>query len=326
MNESGRAEVPAINQANASRIPVRSISLSIVVMVILYMVIATLSDWKSFFVVFTELPYALWVQVVVLSLLSYLLRFARWHHLIVALGHQLPIVRNLEIYLAAFALTITPGKTGETIRSIYLHPYGVSYPHSIGAFVSERLMDLVAVGALATFTITMFPDHQSWLLAATVSIVAVILMLRSSLISLIGQRAARSATLGQAARVVQTVRFLLSGRQIAVALPLSLMAWMAQGVSLYLIVQALGYELGFSKVMAIYCLSILAGAVSFIPGGLGATEVAIVLLLSTAGVEQTDAITASVVSRSLTLWLAVAIGVMAMTKTSFIHQSLPAAQ
>ena len=98
------------------------------------------------------------------------------------------------------------------------------------------------------------------------------------------------------------------------------MAWMAQGVSLYLIVHALGYELTASTVIAIYCLSILAGAASFIPGGLGATEAAIVLLLSAAGVGQTDAITASLVSRSLTLWLAVGIGVVAMIRAAFANK------
>jgi len=104
------------------------------------------------------------------------------------------------------------------------------------------------------------------------------------------------------------------------------MAWMAQGVSLYLIVDALGYELTASTVVAIYCLSILAGAASFIPGGLGATEAAIVLLLSAAGVGQTDAITASLVSRSLTLWLAVGIGVVAMTKAALANRSTRSAQ
>jgi uncharacterized protein (TIRG00374 family) len=104
------------------------------------------------------------------------------------------------------------------------------------------------------------------------------------------------------------------------------MTWMAQGVSLYLIVHALGYELTATTVIAIYCLSILAGAASFIPGGLGATEAAIVLLLSAAGVGQIDAITASLISRSLTLWLAVGIGVLAMTKTAIANQSARSTQ
>lgn len=320
MDESRTADAQAINQSTASRIPVRSISLAIVVTVVLYVGMATLADWEAFGAAVSALPGLLWVQVVVLSLLSYFLRFARWHHFIVALGHKVLILHNLEIYLAAFALTLTPGKAGETIRTVYLHPYGVSYPHSIGAFVSERLLDLVAVGALASMAVSMFPEQRLWMFAAIACIVIVTLLLRSRLLSLIGRRAAGSSVVGHAANLVATVRFLLSGRRVAVAAPLSLMAWMAQGVSLYLIVDALGYELTASTVVAIYCLSILAGAASFIPGGLGATEAAIALLLSAAGVGQTDAITASLISRSLTLWLAVGIGVVAMTKTVFrIH-------
>jgi glycosyltransferase 2 family protein len=326
MDDSRSAEVPVINQANASRIPVRSISLAIVVMVVLYVGMAILADLKSFVAVVSVLPGALWAQVVGLSVLSYLLRFARWHYFIGVMGRKVPLVRNLEIYLAAFALTLTPGKTGETVRSVYLHPYGVSYPRSIGAFFSERLLDLIAVSALATFAVSMLPEHQSWLLAEFVGVLVVIILLRSRLNTLIEKLAARSAVLDNATKVAETVRFLLSGRQIAVALPLSLMAWMVQGVSLYLIVQALGYELGASTVVAVYCMSILAGAASFIPGGLGATEAAIVFLLSVIGVSQTDAITASLVSRSLTLWLAVGIGVLAMTKTSLIDQSSPTVQ
>lgn len=321
MDESRTADARAINQSTPSRIPVRSISLAIVVAVVMYVGMATLADWEAFGAAVSALPGLLWAQVVVLSLVSYLLRFSRWHHFIVALGHKVPILRNLEIYLAAFALTLTPGKAGETIRSVYLHPYGVSYPHSIGAFVSERLLDLVAVGALASLAVSMFPEQRLWMFAAIACIVIVTLLLRSRLLSLIGRRAAGSSVAGHAANLVATVRFLLSGRRVAVVAPLSLMAWMAQGVSLYLIVHALGYELTASTVIAIYCLSILAGAASFIPGGLGATEAAIVLLLSAAGVGQTDAITASLVSRSLTLWLAVGIGVVAMIRAAFANRS-----
>lgn len=320
MDESRTADAQAINQSTATRIPVRSISLAIVVAVVMYVGMATLADWEAFGAAVSALPGLLWAQVVVLSLVSYLLRFSRWHHFIVALGHKVPILRNLEIYLAAFALTLTPGKAGETIRSVYLHPYGVSYPHSIGAFVSERLLDLVAVGALASLAVSMFPEQRLWMFAAIACIVIVTLLLRSRLLSLIGRRVAVSSVAGHAANLVATVRFLLSGRRVAVVAPLSLMAWMAQGVSLYLIVHALGYELTASTVIAIYCLSILAGAASFIPGGLGATEAAIVLLLSAAGVGQTDAITASLVSRSLTLWLAVGIGVVAMIRAAFANK------
>ena len=281
--------------------------------VALYAGMASLTDRHGLLAAISALPSAIWGQVAILSLLSYLFRFARWHHFMRALGHPVPLYRHLRIYLAAFALTLTPGKAGETIRSVYLHPYGVGYPHSIGAFVSERLLDLVAVGALAALATVLFPQQQLWMGLALACIAGVALLLRSRLLFLIGARLAKGSAAAHATQAVAAIRFMLSGRRLAVAAPLSLMAWAAQGISLYLIVHTLGYDLPASTVVAIYCLSILAGAASFIPGGLGATEAALVLLLSAAGVGETDALTASLVSRSLTLWLAVGVGMMAMT-------------
>jgi glycosyltransferase 2 family protein len=319
MNESW---MPAagISQAASSRVPVRSISLAIVVTVVLYIGMATLADWPAFEKSVSVLPCLLWVQVVLLSLLSYLLRFARWHHFIVAMGYRVSIFRNLEIYLAAFALTLTPGKAGETIRSVYLHPYGVRYSHSIGAFIAERLLDLVAVGVLASLAVSMFPEQWPWMLAVIACVVGLVLLFRSRLLSALGRWATGRSVVGHVAQLGVSTRFLLTGKRGIVAAPLSLMAWGSQGVSLYLIVHALGYELTVCTVVAIYCLGILAGAVSFIPAGLGATEAAIVWLLSAVGVGHADAITASLVGRGLTLWIAVGIGVAAMTKSALVNK------
>lgn len=100
---------------------IRSISLVIVSSLVLFGVMMTLSNWEVFVATVYALPGLLWVQLIALSLISYLFRFARWHYFIVALGYKLSILRNLEIYIAAFALTLTPGKVGEMIRSVYLH-------------------------------------------------------------------------------------------------------------------------------------------------------------------------------------------------------------
>lgn len=318
MDDSKTTDVPAITQSTAKRIPVRLVTLGILVTVLLYVGMAFLADWQAFAASVSALPGVLWVQAVVLSILSYLLRFARWRHFIAALGHKVAIHRNLEIYLAAFALTLTPGKVGETIRSVYLYPYGVSYAHSIGAFVSERLLDLVAVGALASLAVSMFPEQRTWMLVALPCILLVALLLRTRLMSLIAERLSRGVGIDQMVKVGATIRFLLSNRRLVLALPLSLLAWTAQGVTLYLIVDALGYDLPIGAVIPIYCLSVLAGTASFIPGGLGATEVAIVLLLSAAGLTPTDAFIASILGRGLTLWLAIGVGLVAMGKIGLI--------
>ena len=75
----------------------------------------------------------------------------------------------------------------------------------------------------------------------------------------------------------------LAPASLGKALPLSLLVWLFQGLSLVLIVHNLGFELGTATIIGIYCLSLLARALSLIPGGLSATEASITLMLINAG-------------------------------------------
>lgn len=69
----------ALAQPSASHIPVREVSLAIVVATVLSVEMATLVDWKALGAAVSTCPGLSWVQVVALSLLSHLPRFARWH-------------------------------------------------------------------------------------------------------------------------------------------------------------------------------------------------------------------------------------------------------
>ncbi|MCW8886014.1 MAG: lysylphosphatidylglycerol synthase domain-containing protein [Motiliproteus sp.] len=106
----------------------RSLAITIAAGMSIYLVIVGWADFDSLATKIVELPEALIWSVLGLSFLSYFLRFARWHCFVESQGFSIPLVRNLEIYIAGFALTLTPGKAGEAVRSIYLLPYGVDLP------------------------------------------------------------------------------------------------------------------------------------------------------------------------------------------------------
>ena len=69
-----------------------------------------------------------------LSLVNYLLRFFRWGRYLALLGTPVPWRINLDIYFAGFALTTSPGKLGETLRSVLLKPHGVPAAESLAVF------------------------------------------------------------------------------------------------------------------------------------------------------------------------------------------------
>jgi uncharacterized protein (TIRG00374 family) len=56
----------------------------------------------------------------------------------------------------------------------------------------------------------------------------------------------------------------------------------------------------------------LAGALSFMPGGLGSAEAVMVALLVSSDVAVADAIAATVLLRLATLWLAVGLGAVVL--------------
>ena len=64
----------------------------------------------------------------------------------------------------------------------------------------------------------------------------------------------------------------------------------------------------------VYAIAMLAGALSFMPGGLGGAEAAMVALLVWGGASSPEAVAATVLIRLATLWFAVVLGVLFLPK------------
>jgi glycosyltransferase 2 family protein len=310
----------ALRPLGERRSPFTTISLTVVVGLLTYgAMVWAWADWGAVWASIGDFSLGVWIQVVAGAVLSFGLRFVRWHLLIACLGHHLPWGTHLTIYLCAFALTLTPAKIGETVRSFYLYPFGVSYPCSLSAFVAERLIDLLVVGALASLVVWIFKQHAVWLFTVWGTILITVALFRSQLLTWLSKRWFKGPTEEHLATGSQAIAQLLRGPILFKTVPLTAMAWATQGVGLSVVASALGHDLPVLWAIAIYSLSLLAGAASFIPGGLGATEAAMVLLLMAAGQDLTTATSAALVSRGVPLWLAMGLGTLSMLRLSTVH-------
>jgi uncharacterized membrane protein YbhN (UPF0104 family) len=291
----------------------RLVSISIIIGLLVYGgVVLALTDGTNWVIWMKTLPWWTWLEVAGLALLSYSMRFLRWVLFMRRLGHRLPMGRHLTIYLSAFALTFTPAKLGETIRSLYLFPMGVPYAHSLAAFLSERLLDVLVVAVLATLALSLFPQHGPWLGLVLLVLGLVVLLLRSRWLTWGAQRMLKGALQGHATQAMQAVRMCLSVGQWWWLLPLSVVAWSAQGVALSVVLGAMGQDLALPLAVAVYALGILAGAASFVPGGLLVTEGAMVVVLVALGFDWVSATFAALAVRGLTLWMAVGLGALSL--------------
>ena len=260
------------------------------------------------------------VVICALSLLNYSLRFVRWRWYLYSMGHRIPVGRDLRIYLSGFALTTTPGKAGEAIRSLFLKEHEVPYTASLAALAAERLADVISVAIIATGGIMFFGEFR-WLalfmlLAAAMMVLAVHSQslrgaLRRTFDRMLAGRLHNAAE--HAVSLLDRLSRLTGSTGLLLGICLGTVAWSAEAYGFWYLVVALGYDLPLLQAAAIYALSMLAGAASLMPGGLGGAEAAMGVMLLATGFNGADAVSATLICRLATLWFAVAIGIVALS-------------
>ncbi|MGA8784645.1 MAG: lysylphosphatidylglycerol synthase transmembrane domain-containing protein [Polaromonas sp.] len=260
------------------------------------------------------------LQAAALCLLSYGLRGLRWRLWMAHYGRHFGPLQGLRLYLAGYAFTPTPGNVGEAVRGLMLARNPLGARQSLAIFGAERLADLLcllllclpAVGwALAHGMVRMAPAWLPGLLVAGLLAAALglglLLRFRRALLQ-------RFSWLQEAWRCL-AVRPLLW-------FLLTLAAWAAQGLAVWLICRDIGISLGLLTASGFYAVAMVAGALSALPAGLGGTEAVLTGLLVAHGAAPGEALSITVLVRLLTLWLAVAIGVMALLYSAAIRKEI----
>jgi len=283
---------------------------------LLYLGFVLFADREAVFAALRRVGLPTLIAIFALSLVNYLLRFWRWQRYIAAFGHVLPWWRHFLYYLAGFTLTVTPGKAGEAVRSLYLHQYGVTYAQSLAALFVERLLDVLAMSLLALLILLARPDY-AWLVAIAWGVTLGLgwLVTRPWLpeqLRVWGRGHRYGQQFGQLARLLDSAAVLLRPGYLLFGLSLGVLSWGLEGLSLYLIAQEVGVGVSLEMGIGIYAIAVLAGALSFLPGGLGSTEAVMGVLLVAFGADSASAVAITLLCRIATLWFAVALGGVAV--------------
>lgn len=253
-----------------------------------------------------------------LVLASYGFRYLRWHLLLQAQGQPTGWRAGMLAYLAGFTFTASPGKAGELLRIRYFSRLGVPAQVTLTTFIYERALDLLVITALSLGAGHLIPIFG---VLATVVLCLVLALCLVACIAPLQRVAITVAAWLPGQPVRRLARFLIDGTTslrpllrpglTAAGIACGLAAWLLTSVAFAWLCHALGVVLPWHLALAIYPLAMLVGALSFVPGGVGTTEAAIVLMLAASGADLDTAFAAAIGIRLASLWLAVLVGMVA---------------
>jgi uncharacterized protein (TIRG00374 family) len=270
--------------------------------------------------------WALVPLILLLSLSNYLLRFIKWHLYLRWVGSE-PIAKmtSLVIFLSGLSMAITPGKVGE-----FLKPYlvrrtnGTAFTVTAPIVISERITDGAAMLVLAS--IGLLQVRHGWILLGVLAVgfvVFTLLLQRRTLVQWILHRLEHISLIGKRAEALETLyestwRMFRPGR-LLIAVGISTVSWAGECLAFFLVLIGLGFpadaHILFVATSSL-AIATLIGAISLLPGGLGAAELSVTgLLLLFIGSAQMDhemAATATLLIRFATFWFGILIGLGAL--------------
>ncbi|MBI5649848.1 MAG: flippase-like domain-containing protein [Chloroflexi bacterium] len=302
----------------------RRIILSLLFALVVFVALAFYADAPRLVSAFEQFDWRFFLPALAITLLNYLLRFARWHYYLRVLD-----IRNLTtrdsflVFLSGFSLTMTPGKLGELLKSLLLKSKcrtPLSYSAPIIAI--ERLTDALGMVILAATGLTFFPQFGiGALIAIIVATIAFVLLAQQRVLAervfAFGERVRVLARFVGVARNLYASAFqLLQFKPLMIAIALAVAAWFAECVAFVFVLMGIGLApspLLLLQATFIYAAASLFGAALMTPGGLGATEGGMALLLEQiVAVARESAVAATLIVRLCTLWFAVLLGVIAL--------------
>lgn len=312
----------------------RALSLSILIAAGFYLFFIFNSETEKIISAMKQITITDWLMILSCSFFNYVFRFIRWNNYILSFQHIIPLKRHFAYYLAALALTTTPAKAGETIRSLYLQPYQVKLSQSLASFFTERLLDVTVMVFLASMLFFTFPElnkSYAWFIFSLLLVLIILLPLLSThipqqLLQFVAGKLNKkkiSSILIHTASLLRSAHKLLTLKMLSQGLILGLIAWLLNGLVFYLILDKAGFPVELSLALTIYAISVLAGAASFIPGGIGATETVMALMLLSINSEPHIAIAVPILTRLATLWFAVCVGLLANAYLSVNNATYP---
>jgi glycosyltransferase 2 family protein len=275
------------------------------------------ADPKTFLSLAAKSDYRLLVLLLVLSNINIIIRIAKWKALLPGVSwRQLAPVQIIGMTLSNFS----PGKLAEPVKTVLLKVQtGIPVSSSLPSVIAERVVDIIVLIIFSIFAIVFFlPLGGTLLLVSVISTIAFLVIITLAFLVLLNNWV-RNKMFSLAKKLPITKNlskdFIKTFNKTPVkksgllySLLITAGAWALEGVSIYIAFLALGVSLSPVVLTCIFALAIIIGVITALPGGIGSTDVVMVLFLGMLSVGKAEAVTGFLLYRFLSFWYLNALG------------------
>lgn len=297
---------------------------SLLLALIVYMALILYGDWRQLSERLADFPWVWLPPALGLTLVNLGVRLLKWYWYLRLIDTPISFDQSARIFGVSFLMMMTPGKVGEFLRAFMVRNVsGVPVSVVAPVVLAERMTDGLAMIMLAGIGLLAVDDAaiRAAAVLALVGIVAIIVAIQIRPLAMaclaIGHRipvvnrfADKLAAFYESSYHIFKPKFLL------ISVLVGLVSWASQGLAFYLVMLGFGVAAGFDALLAsvsIFNVSAVVGAVVATPGGLGGVEGSLAALSSQIlMLTRSEAAAAALLIRFITLWFAVAIGLVCL--------------
>jgi uncharacterized protein (TIRG00374 family) len=310
------------------------IGLAVIVGLLLY------TDLKEMGAYARTFPPLYIIPILSFTLVNYSLRWIKWHYYLHLIGiKDISRINSAAVFIGGFVLALSPGKVAELLRSVVLREMtGTPVARSAPVIIADRVTDglaMLVLGAISfggmLFTSAennevLFEYVPAYFAVLGILLTGIIVIQIRPLFMWILNILEKIPVIGRLSKALhelyESSYELFRPIPLLVAVGIGTISWSGESIGFFLILHGLGLDASWLllwQAMFMLAAATIIGAVSGLPGGLGAAEFTIVGMIQLFVLHHSDpgfAGTAALLIRLATLWFGVILGLV----TAFVFR------
>ncbi len=283
---------------------------------IFYVIFIAYSDFQEFSINISKFEFSYLPIILGFVLFGVIIRSLRQQLLYKQIGVSISYKTGILLYISGLSMIVTPGGSGELIKSYYLKKnFGYPLAKTFPTVIVERLQDLTGIAGILLIVGLLLDNYNiislMLILLSTLSLIFASgkkKKLFNFLLSILEKIPILKKQAPSFSESYQVFGELTSSKIMTKTLGLSFFVWMTDAIMIYFIF--IGFNLNFDIIFSTFSMygSLLLGVLTMVPAGVGVTEVSFVEILKGEGVDTATSTSLVILFRLVTIWFLTVLG------------------